>query len=171
MSKVSVVVERTSYPVVGASRREVLDSIDKNGPERKGQKFAAYTEWEISWDFAIQPARRKGQEVFTIANPSVQAKVLVTLPVWKAPSNAPESLRTSWQRASKALQHHEADHVAFALAAGERVLRRLMKLGPLKAADRSAVDDVMRAEIGKIQLDERSHDKKTKHGLTQGTYL
>ena len=169
MSQVRVSVERTDYPVSGDSREAVLQSIEQNGPERKGERFAAYTDWEISWNFALRPSSKRG--LFHVTDPSVQAKVLVTLPSRKIGSGAPSSFRAQWNKARTALERHEAEHVAFALAAGERVLAKLKKLGPLRSSNRATVDEIVKREIGVIQKEERQHDKTTQHGITQGTAL
>src|ERR1700689_3581550 len=98
----------------------MLKAIRSKGPTHGKEHFVAYTDWLVSWSFEFKRVRRFGQRsAFAVSAPSVTVRVIVTLPTWKAPSNAPEELRASWTRARAAIESHEAEHAALALKAGE----------------------------------------------------
>ena len=167
MSDVAVRVTQETYPILGTSRSEILRSIERRGPRKNGDRYVAYTTWDIGWDYDLRP---EGGTV-RVVRPRVHVSAHVILPTWREKHKAGGDLVQSWNRAIEAITSHESEHIALGMQAGHRVLDRLRRIAPSRSLDRAAVDDVARQEIAVIQAREKKHDRDTKNGLTQGTWI
>jgi predicted secreted Zn-dependent protease len=129
-----IVVEVVSrrYRVVGSTMADARASMAHLGPLRRGKRFAAYTDWEVSW----------GAQV-------VDVKVVVTLPDWRPPPNAVSGEIAAWEAFVRRADTHEAEHVELARRAGEAA-----RLALDRTEDpRPAIDAILQEER---ELDRRA---------------
>jgi predicted secreted Zn-dependent protease len=116
-----VAVERASYPVVGATADALRAVIQTLGPTRAGRTFAAFTDWEVSWDYSIET----GEERLRVSDVGVTVRAVVTVPRWRPPRSATAALVEQWRQYLAAIDLHEQGHVNLAVEAGRCVLARL----------------------------------------------
>jgi predicted secreted Zn-dependent protease len=167
MSNVEVRVSKDFYPVVGSTRDAVLRSIDEKGPHKGGDHFVAYTSWDVTWGFELRDVRG----LLHVVSPFASVGAHVILPSWKDKTKAPKDLREHVEKSIDAIQKHESEHVAMAIEAGDKALKKLRSIRPARDLDRKRIDGLVGAEIAAIQKRERWHDKVTKNGITQGTWI
>jgi predicted secreted Zn-dependent protease len=163
----NVTVTSQSYPVVGTTREAVLRSIDRNGPHKDGERYVAYTTWDVSWSYNL----RKGRgDLVSVVDPEVKVGGHVILPEWRSAADAPPDFRAKLARSLRKIEMHESEHLGLAIMAGERALSTLRKLKkPQRGLTRERVDALVGAAIAVIQKKEKDHDKETQNGLKQGT--
>jgi predicted secreted Zn-dependent protease len=162
----NISITRSSYPVVGSTVGELRAVIEALGHSRGSGTFAAFTDWEVAWDYSIEGAAGE----FRATVPRVGVRATITIPRWRPPRSAALALREQWCRYLAAIELHEQGHVALAIEAGRGVITRLEGL-PLFAdaqALRRAADAAARAAIAAARARENVYDEETGHGATQG---
>jgi predicted secreted Zn-dependent protease len=164
-----VAVERSSYPVAGSTASDLRAVIEALGPTRHGRTFAAFTDWEVTWDYSLAP----GPGGVRIAAVRVTVRASVLVPRWRAPRSTPPGLAAAWPRYVAAIEAHEQGHVNLAVEAGRAVLGRLEALPAFagRGALKEAVEAAAGAEIAAARERERRYDEASDHGATQGASL
>lgn len=164
------VVER-AYAVVGATAADLERAVFALGPRRGGRRFAAYTDWSIVWRYAASPT--EGDACVGVGACVVEARAVVTLPMWRPLRATPTRLRERWARWVDALRAHEEGHVRVAAEARAAVQSAIAAVGPLPdsialhdAVERAAADALARAHRA-----DRDYDAATRDGATQGAGL
>jgi predicted secreted Zn-dependent protease len=162
-------VERSSYPVAGSTAGDLRAVIEALGPTRHGRTFAAFTDWEVSWDYSIAP----GPGGMRVAAVRVGVRAAVVVPRWRPPRSAPPGLTAAWQRFLAAIEDHEQGHVNLAVEVGRTLLGRLEGFAAFAdpAALKSAVEAAALAEVAAARERERLYDDASDHGATQGVSL
>lgn len=99
----------------------------------------------------------------------VRATIVVSMPRWKVPPDAPPELVEAWNRMLRALSVHEAGHVEHAVVAEREIRRELMAL----TAPSCSVMELRSRQVAQRLLEEhrmrdRRYDERTRHGRTQG---
>src|SRR5262249_11171739 len=94
---------------------ELLAAIKERGPEGE---LRGLTEWSVTWTFRTV---KQGRGECYVANVATKTDITVTLPRWVDASDAPEELRTRWNRAVSDLKRHEQLHVANAVRTSKAI--------------------------------------------------
>lgn len=104
---------------------------------------------------------------------SVRVDMTMDLPAWRPAGTTRRDLRARWQRMITALTLHEEGHRDNAAWAAHELYRRLARLGP--ASDCDALGKQARREMFRVklrfQLREQAYDRRTGHGVSQGSVL
>ena len=164
-----VAVDRSSYPVAGSTALALRAVIGALGPTRHGETFAAFTDWEVEWSYAVTP----GPGGVQVAGVRVKVHARVVVPRWRPPRSAPQALVAAWQRYTDAIEVHERGHVNLAVEAGRTVLGHLEALPACAGAQalKQAVEAAAEAAIAAAREQERRYDEVSGHGATQGVRL
>ena len=142
---------RSSYPVDGATLREVADAL-AHLPE------AGRVTWSPS--FALQQDASG-----TVTKAGVSCGFEVHMPVWTGYRAASEPAREEWDRWWTALDAHEQGHIDIS---GRSVRRHRGRHGRLRGCGRRS--RVPRAEA-RAQADSDAYDAATGHGVSAGTEM
>ena len=159
-------VER--YPIRGASEAELRFEMSAKGPlGAGGRRFDGYTRWNIAWRYKY----RLDGGLCRIDMVTTDVKVTTTLPEWNDERATPERLRKRWREYLAALTEHENGHRAHGMDAAREIDRGIAAL-PAQAscgALGNAANDLGNQIIRKYNERDLDYDRKTEHGLTQGT--
>ncbi|MDB4948669.1 MAG: hypothetical protein JWM27_1318 [Gemmatimonadetes bacterium] len=155
------------YRVEGGNARDISRSMQARRPWRDGSGSTGLTVWNVSWQARWVQAGPTCRAEST----DVWLQVDVFLPEWRPRSDAGPQVAADWQAYVAALAVHEAGHVGIASSAASAVSRALDEFSAPACIGMRAH---MRAEVERI-LDEyrgrdRSYDRKTRHGATQGAH-
>ena len=134
-----------------------------------GRKFSGLMKWEWEWQAKYDTSSGKcaSERVVT------RAASTIILPKWENYDDAPYSERREWDRTQKVLLRHEKKHESIAKMAVAEFERKASALPPdedcdaLTASINSLFDRYM--ELANHQ--NRSYDKRTDHGRTEGAVL
>ncbi len=156
------------YAIQGSTAEELRSQINQNSPVdvRSSRRYAAYTEWEVSWYYR---SNRKSHEC-SLNSPQINTAVRMTLPRWTPPANAPAPLKTQWNRYLKALRLHEEGHQQHGIKAGQEILQILKQMPTFQSCQILASTANREADqiIKKYNQQDISYDQRTKHGAMQG---
>ena len=103
----------------------------------------------------------------------VQMDLTMDLPVWRPAGTTRRELRARWQQMAAALTRHEEGHRDNALRAVHEQFRRLSGLGESHDCDalgKLAQRESLRVKL-RFQLREQAYDRRTGHGVGQGSVL
>lgn len=155
------------YDVHGSSVQEVREAMNRNGPiGNDGRRFHGYTKWRVGWKFRYAP-RGASCEPTSV---ETSLDVVMTLPRWTRPDDAPAELEREWERYSAALKAHEDGHAEFGAAAAGEIQRRLSEMSG-RSGCRALAEEMNRAGraiIEEARSRELEYDATTRHGATQG---
>lgn len=162
----AVVWTTNFYSITGATLREIRGSLETARPKHLQGRVDGQTDWRIEWHFATQSTptgcRCSGFSTRTV--------ITVTLPRWRAPTNAVPSVLQEWSRYSGALGRHEAGHAQIALAGAAEMLRRTKDAG--EAADceglKTRLQSLAHQVVEVYRKRDADYDEQTQHGATQG---
>ena len=108
-----------------------------------------------------------------LADLSVRVDLTMDLPAWRPSGTTRRELRARWERMITALTLHEEGHRDNAVRAARELHQRLSELG--EAADCDALGKRARRETFRVklrfQLREQAYDRRTGHGVGQGSVL
>ena len=157
------------YTITGVTIPELRQSIRQNRPWKDRLEHDAMTDWRVSWQFTVTPAPG-GCRVSMFGT---QTAIVITMPRWTAPTNAPDITRRIWQRYIEALGRHEAGHGAMALAAAAELNKRARTMGEGVDCEglKSRTESLGRQVIEEFRAKDKAYDEKTRHGATQGAAL
>ncbi len=146
------------FSITGATPAELRDALSILGPLRDGARYAAFTDWTVT--YRMRPA------CAPVRHLHVTAGAVIHLPLLRAPRSAPRALVARWNLYVEALRRHEMGHVAIARAAARAVHAALADLpadapSPLVTASAAAA-------LAELRAAERAYDIDTRHGATQG---
>jgi predicted secreted Zn-dependent protease len=149
------------YDVEGSTPLELSQSMRRARPA--SQPGIGRTAWNITWRtrWSGSPCR--------VQSADVRATIVVSMPRWKAPPDAPPALVEEWNRMLRALSVHEAGHVEHAVVAEREIRRALLAV----TAPSCSTMELRTREIGQRLLEEhrmrdRRYDERTRSGYTQG---
>jgi predicted secreted Zn-dependent protease len=166
---VLVNLRRNPYLVVGSTAQQLRTVLSALGPVRGGQRFGAFTDWEVAWRYRHSEAA-EGRRICEV---TIDLSVRIAMPRWCPPRSAPAGLVAAWEAYVAAVELHEQGHVALAVDAGAAVRRRLLELpalgssAALDAAARTAAEEALRDARER----ELAYDRETCHGAAQGVRL
>ncbi len=162
-----VSVTENPYELRGAVASELRDEMNRGGPlDRDGVRHDAYTGWSVTWTY---PYARSSAGCAT-GPVRVTVFVTYTLPHWTPPARARDPLRRRWLRYVENLRVHEDVHRDIGVNAAEEIRRRMEALAPRPTcgALELAADAVSARLLGKYRNVERTYDRDTHHGASQG---
>lgn len=108
-----------------------------------------------------------------LAGLAVQVDLTMDLPVWRPAGTTRRELRARWQRMITALTLHEEGHRDNAVRAAHELHRRLAGLGVASDCDalgKQAQREMFRVKL-RFNLREQAYDRRTGHGVGQGSVL
>jgi predicted secreted Zn-dependent protease len=153
------------YDIRGSTAEELGLEMRRLGPEEDGRRFHGHTAWNINWRYTSQP----WGNACGATRVEVTAVIVITLPRWDPPPQAPDELRHRWDVYLTALREHEEGHRDLAVAAARRVHSRLsgFRTGDCRTFSREANAEG-RYILDRLRADNRRYDEETGHGRTQG---
>jgi predicted secreted Zn-dependent protease len=155
------------YEVSGSSLDQLRVTIFSRGlyDQRKGRRFAGWTDWAIQWWFEFHAA----EEGCRIADAATQTRVTYTLPRWSDERTAPLALREAWHRFLDALTTHEHGHGQIARALGARIERALKDL-PAESSCATLEEraNALGSRMVETDQEQEAYDRRTGHGGLQG---
>ncbi len=180
------------FAITGATAGELRQALSILGPLRDGARYAAFTDWEVTYrvrpfdPLASRPFERSASHPFDPAAPhpfdppasrpaslptsrphvDVGVLAVVRLPHLRPPLGTSPALVERWNHYVDALRRHERGHVAIARAAARAVLEALSELPP--SAPPPIVARAASAALAEIRAAERAYDVDTRHGASQG---
>ena len=163
---IAISIEETYYPVRGKSLRVLAAQTD----DVKG-RWAAYTEWYTSWVYWTREAEDGAS--CEVTHGETELEVTMTLPDWQRPADADPDLALAWNAFMENLRVHEQGHVTIALQGAAAIDDRLdagFTASTCTEAGTMAEDAASRIFERYARASKR-YDRKTSHGLTQGTAL
>jgi predicted secreted Zn-dependent protease len=150
------------YDVEGVTARELAASIRRAAPPSQ-RGAIGYTTWNVTWqaEWDGNPCR--------VRRADVRATIVVSMPRWNAPPNAPRRLVEEWNRFLVALSVHEAGHVAHGVQAEREVRRTLMAVSaPNCLMMASRTRQAAQWVVDEYRERNRDYDERTRRGFTQG---
>lgn len=103
----------------------------------------------------------------------VRIDLTMDLPAWRPSGVTRRELRARWERMITALTLHEEGHRDNAVRAARELHQRLSRLGggdSCAALDKQAQREIFRVKL-RFQLREQAYDRRTGHGVGQGSVL
>ncbi len=161
-----ITVTTNYYTVTGSNSHEIRAALAQARPWKTNQNYDASTKWSVEWRY--HHFARDGQ--FRLDAFTTQTKVVVILPRWLPPAQAPAELVQRWNQYLGKLWSHEAGHIKLARAATAEIQREVTALGSF-ASSQELADTVKRTASGvldKYRRHEREYDQQTFHGAAQG---
>jgi predicted secreted Zn-dependent protease len=154
-------VTTTTYLVTGSTENEIRASLNAKRPG----EYDARTTWHVSWSYAS--AMRSGR--CRVASSKVHTKIAFTYPRWVAPADATSKLKAKWSTYMAKLRVHEAGHARIGRVVAARVHATLARANAkdCRALDR-ALPALVKPHYTWGNAADRSYDRRTKHGETQG---
>jgi predicted secreted Zn-dependent protease len=108
-----------------------------------------------------------------LADLAVRMDVAMDLPAWRPAGTTRRELRARWERMISALTLHEEGHRDNAVWAARELHRRLSALG--QDQDCATLGKLAQREMFRVrlrfQLREQTYDRRTGHGVGQGSVL
>jgi predicted secreted Zn-dependent protease len=155
------------YQVEGISLAEIHSSLREQGPkDERGRPRFAYTDWTIEWNWGTTPAKS-----VVLDSLRVQCSVNIKLPKLAVTSNTPLSVLRLWNDFVERTRAHEMQHVEHVVRGAARIRERLKvaearrgKLSPKQA------NAIVSRVIEEIREFDRTYDRRTNHGYTEGTW-
>lgn len=108
-----------------------------------------------------------------LADLSVRMDLTMDLPVWRPAGTTRRALRERWERMATALTRHEEGHRDNAVRAAHELHRGLSALGEghdCRTLGKLAQREMFRARL-RFDLREKAYDRRTGHGVSQGSVL
>ncbi|HEU0302842.1 MAG TPA: DUF922 domain-containing protein [Longimicrobium sp.] len=149
------------YEVEGATARTLAASIRRARPP--SQPGIGYTTWNVTWraEWDGNPCR--------VRSAAVRATIVVSMPRWNAPPNAPRRVVEAWNRMMHALSVHEAGHVEYALAAERALHGALMRVTAPSCSEMTLrTSQVAQSVLDEARMNNERYDERTRGGWTQG---
>ena len=157
------------YTVTGSDLREIHQSFRRARPWRDTGGHDGFTVWNVSWRFNSS----YNGSVCRLTTFSTTTTINITLPRWIAPTNAPDVVRTEWDRYIRALGKHEYGHAQYAFAAAAEAQRRIKEVSEDASCDRlkQRATSLCNGIIEKYKQLDQSYDQRTDHGRNDGARL
>ena len=159
------IIDVTTYDVTGTTEEELFRSLHAHGPRSEGREFFGLMESEMAFRYWKTPSDT-GCRLEQIR---LDLHLVITLPRWDAPREAPYRLRRDWGRFETALRRHEDEHRKIAEHNAKEIYHALRSIRTPTCdtidAEAHAVTERLRAEGDARQ---QRFDRRTGHGRTQG---
>jgi predicted secreted Zn-dependent protease len=159
-------VSEELYDIRGSTAQELSLEMFRLGPSgEEGRRSSGYTAWNIDWRF--RPESRGSACMASWVE--VQADIVITLPRWNPPPDAPRELRSQWDTYLAALRAHEEGHRDLAVAAARQVHARISGFLTASCQDfERLVNREANLILDQLRADNLRYDEETGSGATQG---
>jgi predicted secreted Zn-dependent protease len=162
---VFTIIDVMTYPVEGLSPRDLLASMEANGPDIQGSTYFGLTETQIEFRYS----RVDEPGGCSLRDVRVDLGVVVRVPEWEPPEGVSRLLVRDWARFDAALRHHEDGHRVIAEDGAIRVFEALRAL---RMPTCDGIDEEARRLANAISAgadgEQARYDARTGHGRTQG---
>ena len=165
----ALTITTNHYLVSGTSLRELRRSIDHARPGGARDGSDGLTAWQIKWRTRINSANGECR----LTSFEITTTVGISLPSWRAPTNAPPDLMKRWLAYYSALQRHEQYHSQSAQLAAKALRERVQALGvqlDCKTLEQR-IKHTAEAVITEFRKRDEDYDRKTDHGRKEGASL
>lgn len=138
MAEPKIVVKTKYYSITGSTSRELKNQVKRKGPGG----HLAYTGWHVRWTGSCQ----------------ITAEISYEYPKWENREQAPDDLRTKWDRMIAALTEHEKQHAQHGINAANEIEKTKCAGNPKDITNKWANQD-------------KIFDAETNYGKKQGVVL
>ena len=153
------------YEVSPASAAEIRRSFASLGPVEGERRWAAATDWKVTWKYQFDQRAIAGCSVRTA---SVHVDAVITLPRWAPDESVDSSAVIWWQSFSAGLLEHERGHVLIALNEARAIHEDMQHAsGGACEALANALNSIGQRHLSVLQATEAAYDRSTRHGATQ----
>ena len=161
-SAVGAATTISKYEVTGNTAAELTDSLNANGPN------GGWGLTEDNWYTEYKPSEESGK--FKIATVTVSRTTTITMPIWRAYTDASRCLKKSWDDMYGKLKMHENKHVEIANIVSNRMKTELKAIPPQDTVEK--LYELAAAKLALIekenQLKQNKFDTDTDHGRNAG---
>lgn len=155
------------YDIFGTTESELRQEMDSKGILFKDQRYDAFTDWQVKWNYKYARAKT-GCSIGTVI---VSVAIIYKFPRWKNHDAANQDLLFKWYNYISALKVHEKGHATIAKEVAEEIETTLLKIGEKNNCESCRVEANAKANsiLDKYKEKEALYDTSTSHGKTQGT--
>lgn len=160
-------VNNVNYMVEGKTAEEIwTDVLAKTPVHQNGKHYAAYTKWNVSWQFWWQDNGNSCE----ISKVTTGLDVTYTLPRLKRTSSIPDSVLAHWDKYYAALFEHELGHKQLGSRAAIEIESQILNMAPRDSCEQleSDANEIGKNIIAKYSRIEKNYDRTTRHGLNTG---
>jgi predicted secreted Zn-dependent protease len=164
---IEVSIGERFYEVAGVTPRELNRALRRNGPrdDEADRRWFGATDFTLRYRYDPMP----WGDGCRAGIPHVRVELVTTLPEWPDREAAPAPLRRDWDLFLGRLREHERGHQRIAILMGQELLRAIEALRATDCA-------TLRVEARRLalafesagELEHRSWDQETRHGLAAG---
>ena len=153
------------YAVEGTAAREILNSMQRNGPSDGDESFFAITSAQSG--FRYLPVETP--QGCTLDEIGVQTEITVTLPKWVDVKSATPALQETWEHFMSRLLQHERWHIDASKTAAEEFYAVLFDLQQPTCAQLDSHAKRMIQNISDRSARQNvEYDRDTDHGRLEG---
>ena len=155
------------YEVTPKENESLMAAVLRAGPrDTSGIARVAETKWRIEWNW---PVDAKGRPVLSQVKVNFSALIILPRLNFTVRVSADQKLR--WQQYLAAVERHEAGHAWHAYQ-GSAELQELIRAAAISDSSFSPFDLKALAEpfVEKLHAVDRTFDRMTVHGRTQGVW-
>jgi predicted secreted Zn-dependent protease len=165
----SLTVTTNHYLVTGSTLREIRQSINRLRPGGEKAGHDALTAWKVGWNVRVGSVAGE----YRVASFTTTTAIVITLPSWRAPTNAAPAVLGKWMTYYSALQKHESTHATNGMLAAEALRQRVGEIGPDSDHKRlqQRVQVVADTTIDEYKKRDKNFDRETDHGRKDGASL
>lgn len=165
----ALTITTNHYLVTGSTLREIRQSINQMRPGGAKARTDALTTWNIKWQTQVSPV---GGE-YRLTSFSTTTTIIITMPSWKAPTNAAPQVMKKWLSYYSALQKHEVNHSKTGTQAAEALRKRIGEVGsdPDRTRLQQRIQQLADAVIAEFRKRDADYDRETDHGRKDGANL
>jgi predicted secreted Zn-dependent protease len=157
-------IATSTYSVSAQSGAGLVAAMAKAGPEWKGRRHWALTEWTVEWRYNYEIS----SGVCRLSRSRTQLRLKYTYPLWVDEALADANLQLNWQRMVAGLIDHEEQHAKHGRHAATDI-QQLMQAG-VAARDCQGLGEDINRRAEKIVGDYAALDGRldvlTRHGAT-----
>lgn len=159
------------YGIQGRTPEQLVREMQTKGPPSAfgGPGYFARAEQYFTWDLSFDV----DDGVCEIDSYSVNVDMLYTLPKWTDQERGRSRLVKYWEQFEKNVFTHEQGHGDIALEVGVDISKAIAAIGPAETCDEliSQAEPSIEAVMKNANARQRSYDKETQHGKTQGAFF
>ncbi len=160
-------VNNVNYMVEGKTAEEIwTDILAKTPVHQNGKRYAAYTKWNVSWQFRWLDNGNSCK----INKVTTELDVTYTMPRLRKTSSTPASVLAHWDKYYAALFEHELGHKQLGSRAANEIERQILNMAPRESCEQleSDANEIGKNIIAKYIRMEKDYDRTTAHGLNTG---